>query len=186
MLAKTLPEWMISAFGVPYPTSEWVRNLPPYLEVDFVRGSLCGVALGDDIERLSFLGRADSANEAAMGILGFSPLGLALVTHDGKLHSVTMLLTGSPGSKHKPFEGIFHVNGNRHMVPAITTEAEAIALFGEPTVRGDQRDGETGEIWETSLRYVNGSVACEVVFDPEGQLVEINLEPSGEGAGDGE
>ncbi len=176
MLARTLPEWLVNILGLSYPTSEWRRQLPAYLDVDHVRGALCGVAIGDSIEGLSFLGCADSANEAAMGVLGFNALGMGLITKDGKLAGITLVLTGSEGAKHKPFEGLFRVNGNRHVIPVDTTEEEALALFGEPTARAEERNDETGELWETSLRYVNGPVLCEVVFNPEGKLIEINLE----------
>ena len=180
MLARTLPEWLVNILGLSYPTSAWRRQLPAYLDVDHVRGALCGVAIGDSIEGLSFLGCADSANEAAMGVLGYSALGMELSASDGKLGSITLLLTGSEGAKHKPFEGLFRVKSNRHVIPAETTEAEALALFGEPTARAEQQDDETGEVWETSLRYVNGPVLCEVVFNPDGKLIEVNLEPAPE------
>ncbi|MFN8586265.1 MAG: hypothetical protein U0704_00550 [Candidatus Eisenbacteria bacterium] len=180
MLARSLPTWMIRAFRVPFPTSHWERTIAPELEVDFVKGALCGVALGDDVERLSFLGPAESPGEACAGVLGYSDLGLSLFSDAGKLGAITLLLTGSPGAKHRTFEGCFRVRGHRHVLPPETTEAEIVTLFGEPTARAEQKDDETGEIWERSLRYVNGPVLCEVVFDPEGALVEINLEPSGE------
>lgn len=180
MLARSLPEWMIHAFRVPYPTSRWERTLAHDLEVDVVKGSLSGVELGDDVERLSFLGPADSAGEACAGVFGYNALGLALLSDGGKLGSITLLLTGSPGGKHDAFAGIFRVRGHRHVLPPETTEAEIVTLFGEPTERAEQKDDETGEIWERSLRYVNGPVLCEVVFDPEGALIEINLEPAGD------
>ncbi|MBI5168084.1 MAG: hypothetical protein HZA61_01210 [Candidatus Eisenbacteria bacterium] len=180
MLARSLPEWMIHAFRVPYPTSRWERTLAHDHEVDFVKGSLSGVALGEDVERLSFLGPADSAGEACAGVFGYNALGLALMSDGGKLASITVLLTGSPGGKHAAFAGIFRVRDNRHVLPPETTEAEIVTLFGEPAARAEQKDDETGEVWERSLRYVNGPVLCEVVFDPEGALIEINLEPSGE------
>ncbi len=156
------------------------RSLARDLEVDVVKGSLAGVALGEDVERLSFLGPADSAGEACAGVFGYDALGLALMSDGGRLGSITLLLTGSPGGKHAAFAGVFRVHGHRHVLPPETTEAEIVTLFGEPTARAEQKDDETGEIWERSLRYVNGPVLCEVVFDPEGALIEINLEPAGD------
>ncbi|MBK7367864.1 MAG: hypothetical protein IPJ04_08095 [Candidatus Eisenbacteria bacterium] len=180
MLARSLPEWMIHAFRVPYPTSRWEKTPSPNLEVDVVKGSLSGVELGDDVERLSFLGPADSAGEACAGVFGYNALGLALMSDNGKLASITLLLTGSPGGKHDAFAGIFRVRGHRHVLPPETTEAEIVTLFGEPTARAEEKDDESGHVWERSLRYVNGNVLCEVVFDPEGALIEINLEPAGD------
>lgn len=180
MLARSLPEWMIRMFRVPYPTSRWERALPPELEVEFEQGTLCGVALGDDVERLAFLGPADSPGGACAGVLGYSDLGLALVSDSGKLGGVTLLIAGSPGAAHRPFEGCIRARGQRHLLTTGANELEIVTRFGTPTEHADQKDDETGEVWERSLRYVSGGVLREVVFDPDGSLIEINIEPYGE------
>lgn len=162
---------------------------PSMLTFDFDGWKLNGIAIGEDIARLAFLGeevptersRPDWLERLANrfggrkaryledSILEYAPYGLAIEFQDNTILGYTFFLKHSNPGGYEAYRGKF-VNGLQPLsLTPYTTRADLIALFGEPTLQeGEELDPE--DPW---LTYVQGDWDLTFSLDEDGQLETI-------------
>ena len=172
---------MIHAFRVPYPRRDG-KGRSHDLEVDVVKGLAVRrrarrrrrATLVPRPRRLRGQKRARACSATTRA------RSRALSDRRSKLGSITASADRLARREADAFAGIFRVRRPPSRAAARTTEAEIVTLSSASRPRrAEQKDDETGEIWERSLRYVNGRVLCGRV-SIRGTDPEISLEPAGD------
>lgn len=128
---KTLQKWW-------NPTFDWVEDPQVPLVLDFDAGRFCGVALGEPLERLRFLGngRVDGCEYQ------FVEKGVVIGGYDRVIQEV-ILFFGHPDEPDRGyFRGMFQHRGERIESAALRTESLILERLGEPYWR-DEDSGET-------------------------------------------
>jgi hypothetical protein len=72
------------------PTRDWLPDPKRALDFDFDLFELCGAGLGDRVDALSFLGRAEDARTARRGWLRYYSRGLEIETADELIRSFVL------------------------------------------------------------------------------------------------
>lgn len=161
---------------------------PSLLSFDFVGWKLNGVAIGEDISKLAFLGEGIPAEQSRPGwlerlvigfrgrkaryledsILEYAPYGLAIEFQDNTILGYTFFVKHSNPGGYEAYRGKF-VNGLQPLnLTPYTTRADLIALFGEPIPQEDEELG-SDDPWP----YVQGDWDLTFSLDDNGQLETI-------------
>jgi hypothetical protein len=156
-------DWLAGGRNV---TAGWVRDPSLRLTLDFSTGMLCGVGLGEPVERLSFLGPTDRRPKPDHD-LEFLALGLSVGLSGDKIDSYSVWWRDDPGAGYQPYPGSVLLQNQRTSLGKTTQEPEILTTLGPPYWR-DQDDSETILFYE--LR------------DSWGGLTERQLELDGKGA----
>jgi hypothetical protein len=146
-------------FGRRDPAMDWVADPGLALEVDLTDASLCGVKLGDPIERLSRLGPPENAKPSAQGGYSYFSRGLEVTAFDdGRLDSLWFCWANPALPRFRSFPGTFVWKGKAVSIDGRTTADQVIQRFGDPYHVEDDED-------ETILRYELGDIEWELEFD---------------------
>jgi hypothetical protein len=165
------------------------RMNPSALTFDFDGWKLNGVAIGEDVSRLAFLGEEvptersrpvwfeelvnrftrRKARYLEDSILEYAPYGLAIEFQENIILGYMFFLKHSTLSGYEAYRGAF-VNGRQPLsLTPHTTRADLIELFGEPTPQqGEERDPD--HPW---LTYIQGEWDLTFSLDDDGQLETI-------------
>ncbi len=149
------------------PTAGWVRDPDLRLVLDFGSGSLCGIALGEALERLSFLGPTDRDAEPEED-LEYLSLGLSVGFTGGKIDFYGLWWQDHLGAGYRRSAGGVLLGGRAVSLGAFTPEHEIVEAFGRPYWR-DQDDCATTLFYE--LRDRRGRITeRQVELDERGGL----------------
>ena len=155
-------------YGDKDPTRLWDAGLaPPPVDVNLDRHALCGVGIGEPVDRLaSRLGRAEDIPSAARGgSLKYPSKGLYLSAAEGKLDTF-VLAWGDPQAG--TFRGTCTYRGRPVNLSGESTESNVVAALGEPYWAAN--DGP-----ERVLFYEHGPVEWQVVLNPAGRLTSLEV-----------
>ncbi len=119
-------------FGKPNPTREWRPNLARPLTFDLDAGALNGVALGESLERLSFLGPDEGGTSFRDGNFCYYSLGLCVNcdVSDNKITSFNVIVSDPIEPQYQPFSGRVVRKGQTIDLAALTPE-NCVEEFGE-------------------------------------------------------
>lgn len=147
------------------PTFEWVPDPHLVLEFDFDAHALCGVRLGDPMEKLRRLGMAEDHKFAIENVLRYFSKGLEIGVED---HCVSDFLLMWDDASFEPFGGICRHGGREFSLDSQTTQEAWIQCFGEPYWQDRDRD-------EILLFYEfpNADLEWQVSFSLEQTLIEM-------------
>ena len=166
-------------FGGGDPTQKWVANWGLGLDFDFETHALCGVRLGEPLERLSRLGPAEDSRAARDGSFLYYSKGLEVGVEGGRINRYALFWRDFHGEGYQPFAGTCRDKGRPLMLSPNTTEREIKALFGEPywrhTDEPDEEEPAENDPSETSLFYEFGDTERIVTLTPDGRLMEIEI-----------
>lgn len=102
------------------------------LTVDLTTHRFCDTAIGDPVEKLSFLGPADDPYDP-LTLYTYAKRGFYLGEDDGKLESVVFILALDPSMpKMRPFVGRWLHNGRPLTITAQTQPKDLQGALGEP------------------------------------------------------
>ena len=162
------------------PTLEWTASAAAPLVVDLDASALCGVRLGDSIERLRFLGQGRWRGLSAslrgkkgvtMGTLDYPERGLALDVMGGRLEGFVLTVSGGAERGFAPFGGRIRFGGAEMGMERLDTEKRVLDMLGEPWWRDEDEDEillfyERGEVeWQIEIEK-GGTVAALLVVSP--------------------
>jgi hypothetical protein len=155
-------------------TFHWQAEAPlnEMLTVDLTSHRFGGVAIGDPIEKLSFLGPSDNCYERSE-IYDYKKRGFYLVEDEGKLETVVFLL--KPDGKDASFGGRWMGNGRSCIIMAQTTPESVGKIMGEPSQADIEPSGEL--VW----LYQFPGLEWEFAWTEAGELesVEMRLPEAG-------
>ncbi len=148
-------------------TAGWIRAPDLRLLLDFHGGSLCGVALGDPVERLAFLGPTDRS-AGPEDDLEYLSLGLSVGYTAGNIDFYGLWWQDHLGAGYRRYAGAVLLGGRAVALGPVTPEHEVLEAFGPPYWR-DQDDEETILFYEP--RDASGRVTeRQVELDDRGAL----------------
>jgi hypothetical protein len=150
------------------PTRAWVADPSLVLYFDLDKHALCGVRLGDPIERLSPLGPAEHRGNAREGLFSYFSRGLEFEAENGIISLYALVWASMEARGFKPFGGACWFQGRKLDLSARTRETELVRVFGEPY----QRDVDEGEVL---LVYKHQGVDWEIEISPRGTLNDFTL-----------
>ncbi len=156
-------------FTATNPSAEWRENPLVPLEVDLDRHRLGPVALGDPIEKLSFLGPGRRSG-ADKSWVEYPMKGLTFGAKDAALDWFTVFLQPSPAARFGAFRGRLKFRGSPLAPAAFASEPEAVRLFGEPYWRDADED-------EALLFYEFGPVEWQLEVAPSGAVTALTVSP---------
>jgi hypothetical protein len=151
-------------------TAGWVRDPALRLTLDLARGTLCGVALGEPVERLASLGPT-GRNAEKDGDLQYQALGLIVGVSEEAIDSFIVYWRDYLGQGFEPYAGTVLSAGQVVLLGPRTTEAELVAVFGRPYFR-DQDEDETLLFYEIQDRW-GRLTERQVELDEKGALRSI-------------
>ncbi len=147
-------------------TAGWARVPDLRLLLDFTAGSLCGVALGEPVERLAFLGPTDRS-AAPEEDLEYLELGLSIGFTAGRIDFYGLWWQDHLGAGYRRYAGGVLLGGRAVALGPLTPEHEIVGALGRPYWR--DRD-----VSETILFYE--------LRDPRGRITERQVELDERGA----
>ena len=158
-----------SLFGRRDPTADWKAEAWVALVFDFSQNALCGVTIGEPVERLSQLGPVEDARAARReGRYCYYSKGIEIGVGDGIVTSC-LLVWGSPvDPRYRPFAGACTCRCLTLPLNAGTGEAEIVQIFGAPYWRDEDQH-------EILLFYEWGAVEWEVELTRQGRLKAVNI-----------
>jgi hypothetical protein len=147
------------------PTRNWTPDPSCKLVFELDRGALNGVGMGDDGERLSFLGPSDDPESARRGIFSYHRLGYGFDWNDERLVDGCEVVFFDEFEKYQPFGG------------RITYNQEELRLAGMSESRFRERfpdiywrDEDADEI---ILFYEMPNLEWQVEFDLAGIIKRV-------------
>ena len=155
-----------SLFAQPNPTRRWQFDPAIPLLLDLDQHTLCGIAVGQPLERLSFLGKGFPHGQ----ILAFPALGLAVSETDGLIGELIVYFGHATEPDGGTFAGAVRHRSQALELSAATSEAWLRARLGEPYWRDD--DGE-----EVILFYEHGQCEWQVELAADSRLKCLVLCP---------
>jgi hypothetical protein len=154
------------------PSADWVGT-GCAVTVDVLRGEVIRQPMGSPMESFRALGKADDfyASSESAG-LTYLKQGVKIGFEQGQLVDVLVEFI-HPSYREQPgawqaFSGTILADGRPIAVRGGETEAEIVALLGEPESRDDDED-------ETVMVYRRGNVVCEFEVDKPAGLMAINV-----------
>ena len=139
------------------------------LTVDLTSHRFAGVAIGDPIDQISFLGPADNPYEL-VHTYNYFRRGFYLVDDDGKLETVVFLLVLDAAMPTLiPFAGRWLHNGRPLAITAQTPPQDLRRDWGEPFHEYTEPEGDL--IWF----YEFPRVEWQFAWTQEGQLASVEL-----------
>lgn len=136
------------------------------LVVDLTTHRFCEVAIGDPIDRLSFLGPADNSRDQTE-IYNYYRRGFYLVEDRGRLETVVFLLRAERNIT--PFVGNWLCNGRTRAITAQTKPKDVRWELGEPS----QTEGEPTR--ELIWIYQFPGVEWEFAWTAEEELESVEM-----------
>jgi hypothetical protein len=152
-------------------TFSWqaVPTLSETLTVDLTTHRFGGVAIGDPIDKLSFLGTAENPYEQ-IHTYNYFRRGFYLVDDDGKLETVVFLLAlDASMPKVRPFVGQWLSNGRPLPITAQTQPQDLQQDLGQPFHEYTEVEGDV--IWF----YESPGVEWQFAWSNTGQLASVEL-----------
>ncbi|MCI0396477.1 MAG: hypothetical protein L0332_19200 [Chloroflexi bacterium] len=152
-------------------TFSWqaVLALSETLTVDLTTHRFCGVAIGDPIEKLSFLGPADNPYDQFQ-IYNYNKRGFYLAEDDGKLETVVFILVLDDFMPEmRPFVGHWLCNGRTLTITAQTQPKDLQRDLGEPFHEYTESVGDL--IWF----YEFPGVEWQFAWSKMGQLASVEM-----------
>lgn len=143
------------------PTGEWREDRSVRLVIDLDRFELCGVGLGEPIERLSFLGPSESLD------FDYHRKGLRVDVTDGRLDGLTIAL--EPGA--------FLGTGSDEAVRAFAGGIRIAAVERSGSQRWRERDFT--EAWGQPYWRDEDEDEVLLFFEFPGREVQVELSPEG-------
>jgi hypothetical protein len=122
------------------PTREWSHDPTVPLLAELDRIELCGVGMGDEVDRLSFLGPSHS------GDFDYPSAGLRLDVDGGVLEGFLVALRRGAylgpvdHTEVRPFAGRLRIGGRDHAPLELRGEQDFIAAWGAPYWRDQDED----------------------------------------------
>jgi hypothetical protein len=155
-------------------TAAWqaVPALNETLTVDLTTHRFGAVAVGEPIDRLSFLGPADNCHEQTE-IHDYKKRGFYLVEDDGRLEAVVFVLHAGPDVV--PFVGRWVFDGRSRTITSQTRPQDVRWDLGEPSRTETEPDGEL--VWV----YEFPGVEWEFAWSPEQALESVEMRLPGAG-----
>lgn len=148
-----------SLFGQPNPTRRWQFDPSVPLVLDLNRHTLAGVAVGQPLERLSFLGKGIARSP----IIAFPSLGLAVNEADGLIDEL-MVYFGHPAEPDGGrFSGTTRYDGLQLDLSSSIPETWLRERLGEPYWRDEDFE-------EAILFYEFGQHEWQIEFADDGKL----------------
>ncbi len=132
-------DWLAGGRNV---TAGWVRDPSLRLALDFSTGTLCGVGLGEPVERLSFLGPTDRKPKPGHD-LEFLALGVSVGLSGDRIDSYSVWWRDDLEAGYQPYSGSVLLQGRHTSLGGTTQEPEILSNLGPPYWR-DQDDSESG------------------------------------------
>jgi hypothetical protein len=154
-------DWLL---GRRDPSTEWKADPGRALELDLETSSLCGVAIGESVERFAFLGPPDNPWPSRGGDYGWHGRGFEIQSEDGRWDCL-ILHWPRDGS---PFAGRVFWRGKPLALSTKTRREELTRLIGPPYRADDEDD-------EPVLYYEHGDVEWQIEFAEDGGLLEWML-----------
>jgi len=154
--------WLKALLGLGNPTENWVEHPQRRLEFDLSRNALCGVGLGEPIERLSFLGPSAEWKPS----LVFPRKGIGVDFQHGRIESFLLNLSDEWVAKYGKFTGSFRHEDEPIVLADEASQQEALDLFGEPY--WIDRDAD-----DTVFFYEHGRIEWQIEFTSKGLSVII-------------
>lgn len=142
------------------PTRDWAKDLPRELIVDLDKATLCGIGLGEPVDKLAFFGPCEDYNFGSMHVmcvdrdgieitdgtdidagpvyhhtLGYDSMGIAVFSNPERMlefFSVTFI-PDSDEPFTKPYSGIFQYGGCNLKVADLSDAAGVRKTLGEPS-----------------------------------------------------
>ncbi len=145
------------------PTRAWIESGDPALLLDLDQQRFCGVAIGEPIARLSFLGPASRWSHA----LEFPGHGLALGGEE-RIEQVSLFFGHADEPEQGRYRGGIVHRGASAALSCNDDEPRLAALFGEPFWRDADAD-------ETILFYEFGVVEWQIELGSDGRLKCLSL-----------
>jgi hypothetical protein len=133
--------------------------------------SLGGVPNGSPFEQFDWLGPAEGRWKYRDGTRQFAWFSKGLEFYvEGDSFCFAMLSFQPPGTdRHQPFPGVFILKGRRFRIQPASTEADVVALMGDPAKRIlDENVIET-------LYFRIGQYDCLFDFVDDGELAEMHV-----------
>jgi hypothetical protein len=155
-------------------TAAW-RSVPALnetLTVDLTTHRFGNVAVGEPIDRLSFLGPADNCHEQSE-IFDYSKRGFYLVEDEGRLEAVVFILR--PERSVVSFAGSWVCDGRSRTITSQTRPQDIRWDLGDPSQTETEPDGEL--IWV----YEFPGVEWEFAWSPEQALESVEMRLPGAG-----
>ena len=170
------------------PTRGWAEDTSVPLVLDLDNNALSGVALGDPLTDLSFLGplpldsvlfygqlplgrlrSTRGAIEVGYFVLQYHGKGLSVAAADGAVESLTTYLAPSDDGAFDTFRGSLRHRCGEWPVGSVATEADILAVFGRPA----EQDELEGQLRLTY--YGSDSMRGLCISRASGRLSEITL-----------
>ncbi len=151
-------------FGGADPTSQWHAQSDLVIELNLSRPSICGIQLGDPVDRIAAIGRPDNTHPTQNELYVYSRHGFWIEADNGVVSSFSAVFDpNTAGMESNAFHGtVIHMN-EKASLRASTTEAEFRRRFGNPYWR-DTDDTEQ------LLFYEFGDIEWQVEFGRDGRL----------------
>lgn len=161
MAPMGLMDWLL---GRRDPSAEWTADPGRALELDLEASALCGVPIGEAVDRFAFLGPPDNPWPSRGGDYRWHRRGFEVQSEDGRWDGL-ILFWPRDG---RPFEGTLFWRGKPLALSATTRREELTRLFGPPYRADDEDD-------EPVLYYEHGDVEWQIEFAEDGGLMEWML-----------
>ncbi len=149
------------------PTREWTAQPGLKVLLDLDKHTLCGIRLGDPVDRVSRLGTPDNLRPTKYEDYAYDTLGFDIGAREGMVTGFTLLFDPEAAGFEedvRPFGGGVRWRGESCKLSSDTRAAQFIERFGEPywTDRDDD---------EILLFYEFGEVEWQVEFGADERLV---------------
>lgn len=149
------------------PSADWTADPGRVLALDLEASALGGVAPGEPVERLAFLGPPENPWPSRNGIYSWPELGFRADAENGLLEAF-ILFWPREGGLPRPFAGPVAWRGKPLALSASTRREELERLFGPP-YHAQEDDAEP------VLYYEHGDVEWQIEFGEDGGLLEWML-----------
>lgn len=156
------------------PTADWVRDPNQRLAVDVARGTLCGVAFGEPIGRVAFLGPTERVRKECSD-LEFLAQGVSVGISEGLIESYSIWWQDYLEVGFTPYAGSILRDGEPLGWNRATTENEIVSALGQPYFR-DQDDSETILFYEPKDRW-GRLTERQIELDENGKLKALLISP---------
>lgn len=155
-----------------HPSHEWREDRKVQLIVDLDRFELSGVGLGEDIARLSFLGRSESR------FFDYPSKGLQLDVDDGSLAGFSLALRRDVylgtqvGGRVQRFAGRIRMKGRDWEPHELRGERDFVEVWGAPYWRDEDED----EIL-LFFEFPNREITVELSLQGVPQVLIVSRQP---------
>ncbi len=156
-------------------TADWpaILNSADVLQVNLDTHRFGGVAIGDPIDKLSFLGPAANCYQITE-MYHYPKQGFYITEDDGRLEAVIFLWNPAPEPS---FVGQWVYDNQPFPIHAQTQPAQVEAMWGKPTKAYTEEMGEL--VW----LYQFSTVEWEFAWTPESSLESIEMRELGHDEG---